>query len=132
MAIDVGPLGAISDIATAAKGILGMFFPDKTEEEKSKIAAAFAMIQSQTNIDQAEAQSADPLQHWRGGLGWVCTIAYAWTFIFKPMLAAGVVLTGHAVLAAQLPSVDMATLGELTLGMLGLGGMHVYQQVNGK
>jgi hypothetical protein len=129
MALDVAGIGAA---ATAVKGILGMIFPDKTEEETNKLAAAMALINNQTAIDQAEAQSTDPLQHWRGGLGWVCTVAYAWTFILKPMIAVGVVLAGHAAIAAQLPTVDMATLGELTLGMLGLGGMHVYQQVNGK
>ena len=61
----------IGTAAQAAKNIIGMFFPDKTEEDKAKLAASLALIQSQTDIDKAEAQSSDPLQHWRGGLGWV-------------------------------------------------------------
>lgn len=116
-------LTGIGEAATAAKGILGMIFPDKTEEEKNKLAAAMAMIQSQTDIDKAEAQSTDPLQHWRGGLGWVCTLAYLNNFALVPWATA---------FGLHIPPMDMASLGALTLGMLGLGGMHVYQQTAGK
>ncbi len=64
-------ISGIGTAAEAAKGIIGMFFPDKTEEDKAKLAASLALLQTQTDIDKAEAQSTDPLQHWRGGLGWV-------------------------------------------------------------
>jgi hypothetical protein len=112
-------LTGIGSVATAAQKILGMVFPDKTEEEKDKLAAALAMLQAQTNIDQAEAQSSDPLQHWRGGLGWVCTLAYFNNFILVPWaISFGL----HA------PALDMGPLFTLTAGMLGLGGMHVFEQ----
>ncbi len=119
MGIDIAGVG---EVASAAKGILGMIFPDKTEEEKNKMAAAFAMIQGQTDIDKAEAQSSDPLQHWRGGLGWVCTLAYFNNFVLVPWAIA---------FGLHPPSIDMGTLTVLTTGMLGLGGMHVYQTVQG-
>lgn len=123
MALVSDPLTAIADVATAAKGILGMFFPDKTEDEKAKIGAAFAMLQAQTNIDNTEAASADPLQHWRGGLGWVCTLAYLNNFVIAPYaIACGI----------HVPLIDTTTLAELTAGMLGLGGMHTYQVVQAK
>jgi hypothetical protein len=116
--MDITGIGAA---ATAAKGILGMIFPDKTEEERAKLSAALALVQAQTDINKAEAQSTDPLEHWRGGMGWVCALAYLNNFIVAPYaIAAGV----------HVPMVDMTQLGELTLGMLGLGGLHVYQQVN--
>jgi hypothetical protein len=112
----------IGETATAAQKILAMFFPDKTQEEVAKISGAFALLQSQTAIDQAEAQSSDPLQHWRGGLGWVCTIAYLNNFLLTPWaLACGL----------HVPAVDIGPLAVLTAGMLGLGGMHVYQTVQG-
>ena len=123
MSLDPTPLGAIGDLAQSAAKILGMIFPDKTEEERSKIAAAMALISAQTDIDKTEAQSSDPLQHWRGGLGWVCTLAYANNFLFIPWaLAANI----HIV------PVDLGPLAILTAGMLGLTGAHVYQTVNGK
>lgn len=117
MGVDLSGLG---EVATAAKGILGMIFPDKTEEEKNKMAAAMSMIQAQTTIDNTEAASTDPLQHWRGGLGWVCTLAYFNNFILCPWATS----FGHAI-----PMVDFAPLATLTAGMLGLGGMHMYQTV---
>lgn len=123
--MDVTGLG---EAAQAAKGIIGMFFPDKTEEEKMQLSAALALIQAQTNIDIAEAQSSDPLQHWRGGLGWVCAFAYGYNFVLQPLMVAGAAIAGHPV---TLPTLDIGPLATLTLGMLGLGGLHVAERIKG-
>lgn len=123
--MDITGVGAVAD---AAKGILGMIFPNKTEEEKAQLAAALALIQSQTDIDKAEAQSSDPLQHWRGGLGWVCVAGYAWNFVLQPLINAGATIAGHPV---SLPGLDIGPLATLTLGMLGLGGLHVAERIKG-
>ena len=125
MAADLTGIGAAAE---AAKGIIGMFFPDKTEQEKAQLSAALALIQSQTDIDKAEAQSSDPLQHWRGGLGWVCVGAYGWNFVAQPLVTAVAAVLGHPV---SLPPLDIGPLATLTLGMLGLGGLHVTERVKG-
>lgn len=120
MGIDVAGVGAV---ATAAQKILSMIFPDKTAEEQNKLAATLALLNAQTDIDKTEAASSDPLQHWRGALGWVCVVAYANNFLAVPWaMAYGV----------HVPTLDTTTLGELTFGMLGLGAMHVVQQVTNK
>lgn len=124
--MDITGIGAA---ATAAKDILGMIFPDKTESEKAQLAATLALVQAQTDIDKAEAVSSDPLQHWRGGLGWVCVFAYAWNFVLEPMVHAGCAIAGHP--GITLPTLDIAPLAELTLGMLGLGALHVTEKVKG-
>ena len=118
----------IGTAAEAAKGILGMFFPDKTQQERDQLAASLALLNAQTNIDQAEAQSSDPLQHWRGGLGWVCASAYFWNFVGQPLIVAFALLFGHPV---SLPQLDIGPLATLTMGMLGLGGLHVAERVKG-
>jgi hypothetical protein len=118
----------IGEAATAAKSIIGMFFPDKTAEEQGKLAASLSLITAQTDIDKAEAQSTDPLQHWRGGLGWVCTFAYGYNFVIQPLMEAVATLTGQHVV---LPVLDIGPLATLTLGMLGLGGLHVAERVKG-
>jgi|SRR3974390_942064 len=123
--MDIAGIGAA---ATAAKGILGMFFPDKTEEEKAKLASALALLQSQTDIDKAEAQSTDPLQHWRGGLGWVCVAGYAYNFVLQPLL---VDLLGIFDKSYVLHQLEIGPLTTLTLGMLGLGGLHVAERIKG-
>ena len=118
----------IGEAATAAQKIIGMFFPDKTAEDQAKLAASMALITAQTDIDKAEAQSSDPLQHWRGGLGWVCTFAYGYNFVLQPLMLAVATLAGHPV---ALPVLDIGPLATLTLGMLGLGGLHVAERVKG-
>lgn len=118
----------IGTLAEAAKGILGMFFPDKTQQERDQLAAALAMLSAQTDINKAEAQSTDPLQHWRGGLGWVCAFAYGYNFVLQPLMIAASTIAGHPV---TLPVLDMGELSTLTLGMLGLGGLHVAERIKG-
>ena len=121
-------LTGIGEAATAAQKIMGMFFPDKTAEEQQKLAATLALLNAQTDIDKAEAQSSDPLQHWRGGLGWVCTAGYAYQFVLQPLLVAATHIAGHPV---QLPELDLGQLSTLTLGMLGLGTLHVAERIKG-
>lgn len=122
---DLTGLGAVAE---SAKGILGMFFPDKTESEKNQLAAALAVLNAQTDIDKAEAQSSDPLQHWRGGLGWVCAFGYAYNFVLQPLIVAIAAIYGKPI---ALPQLDISQLSTLTLGMLGLGGLHVAERIKG-
>ncbi len=122
-------LTGIGSVATAAKDILGMIFPNKTEEEKAQLAAALALVSAQTDIDKAEAQSSDPLQHWRGGLGWVCAFAYAYNFVIQPLAVALYAMWHGQILA--LPQLAIEPLATLTLGMLGLGGLHVAERIKG-
>jgi hypothetical protein len=68
------------------------------------------------------------LQHWRGGLGWVCVAGYFWNFVGGPLTNAVAAAFGHPL---NLPSLDIGPLATLTLGMLGLGGLHVAERVNG-
>lgn len=128
MELGITPVDGIAKTAEAVKGILGMFFPDKTQEERDKLAAVVGMFTAQTDIDKAEAQSSDPLQHWRGGLGWVCVSGYAINFIVLPVVKIAAALCSH-----QLPplGLDIEPLAALTVGMLGLGGLHVAERIKG-
>ena len=121
-------LTGVGEALTAAQKIIAQFFPDKTAEEQAKLAASLSLLNAQTDIDKAEAQSSDPLQHWRGGLGWVCVGAYAWNFIAQPLVIAGAALAGSKL---ALPALDIGPLATLTLGMLGLGGLHVAERIKG-
>jgi hypothetical protein len=121
-------LTGIGSAATAVEKIVGMFFPDKTAEEQQKLAASLALLNAQTDIDKAEAQSSDPLQHWRGGLGWVCTAGYGYQFVLQPLIVALAHLAGHPI---ELPTLDLGQLSTLTLGMLGLGTLHVAERIKG-
>ena len=119
MGLDITGIG---EGLSALKGLADKIWPDKTEVEKAQLTAMLSQIQAQTDIDKAEAQSSDPLQHWRGGLGWVCVLAYFNNFILVPW---GIAFGIH------IPPLNGDALFTLTGGMLGLGGMHVYQSVKG-
>lgn len=124
MALD--PITAGLDLAN---GIVQRIWPDKSAQEQQQLAGVLAMVQGQLAVNQAEAQSPDRLQHWRGAMGFVCVAGYAWNFVLQPAANAVMAIYGHPI---NLPPLDISQLTTLTAGMLGLGGMHVYQTVNGK
>jgi hypothetical protein len=119
-------LTGIGEAATAAQKIIGMFFPDKTAEDQAKLASSLALLNAQTDIDKAEA--AQPGMHFRDGAGWVCVFAFG-LMALKAPIEWGAALAGHPI---TLPPVDTSVTNDMLFGLLGLGGMHVYQQTAGK
>lgn len=127
MGLDITGIGtAVSSV----KDILGMFFPDKTDEEKAKMAQAFSIMQLQASADhdqsavnQASATAGGVT--FRDGAGWVCVVGMGVT-ILKPLVEWGSALVGHPI---QLPAVDMETTTTMLLGLLGLGGMHMNESI---
>lgn len=124
MALD--PVTAGIDLAST---IVQKIWPDKTAQEQQQLAAVLTMVQGQMAINQAEAQSSDPLQHWRGGLGWVCVAGYAWNYVIEPIATATASFAHYPVTIGRM---DMTELSTLTIGMLGLGVTHAWQTVKGK
>ncbi|QTD88878.1 3TM-type holin [Burkholderia anthina] len=126
------PISAVSDVVGK---IIDRVWPDPAQAAAAKLqllqlqqTGELAQITGQMQINQAEAQSTDPLQHWRGGMGWVCVAGYAWNFVIAPLITAASAIAGHPV---NLPPLDLSELATITIGMLGLGGMHAWQQVKG-
>ena len=115
----------LPDPAAAAAAKLKLAELDQAgqlEQLKSDSAQALAQL----DVDKAEAASTDPLQHWRGALGWVCTFAYFWNFVALPICSFASVAAGHPL---ALPGLDAQPLYTLTTGMLGLGAYHAYQTI---
>jgi hypothetical protein len=115
----------IGTAVTGVKDILGMFFPDKTEEEKAKMAQAFQMYQNQIDLQKAQiaanaAEATQPGLHFRDGAGWVCVFGLAVT-VAKPLVEWCSILVGHPV---TLPPVATDTTNTMLFSLLGLGGMH--------
>lgn len=130
MAIDVTGIGTA---ITGIKDLVGMFFPDKTAEDQAKMVQAFQIMQLQATADQGQmavnqAEAAQPGLHFRDGAGWVCVAGFAVT-VLRPLIQWGSVLFNHPVV---LPEMDMTQIGPMLAALLGLGGMHVYQQTQSK
>lgn len=124
--MDITGLGTAAE---AAKSIIGMFFPDKTEEDKAKLAASLALIQAQTDINKVEAGNPSVfVSGWRPAIGWVCGAGCAWNWIGLPVLKAVLIIYDHPV---PLSPADISEMMPLLLGMLGLGGLRTAEKING-
>lgn len=122
MSLDVAGIGTA---VTGVKDILGMFFPDKTEEDKAKMVQALAIWQGQQDLAKAQieantAEAAQPGMHFRDGAGWICVFGLGVTTL-KPVIEWGAAIVGHPLV---LPPVDTSTTSAMLMALLGLGGMH--------
>ena len=99
----------VGTAVTGIKDILGMFFPDKTEEEKAKIAQAFQLAQLQADADKAQitANTAEAgnvstfVSGWRPFIGWVCGGACAWNWIGISVVKAACVVFAYKQIACR-------------------------------
>lgn len=129
-------LTGIGEIATAVKGVVDKFLPDKSEEQKNKLALELAQLQfdqvitsAQIDTNKAEAGNASVfVAGWRPFVGWVCGSAFAWTFILAPFISYAAKLAGNTV---ELPTLDLSQLSPVLMGMLGLGAMRTYEKTKG-
>lgn len=122
MGLDVAGIGEVADLA---KTVVSRIWPDKTAEEQAKLAGALSILNAQAAIDQAEAAHGGV--NFRDGAGWVCVAAFALSALKAP-IEWGAALSGHPV---TLPAFDTSVTTDMLLGLLGLGGMHLYQATNG-
>lgn len=132
----MGILSLIPGITNIVGDVLDRVIPDPAQAAAAKLevaklqqtgelanlASVTDLAKGQLAIDNTEAASSDPLQHWRGGAGWVCVLAMAYEFLIQPLGTWITNLCGSSVVA---PSIDVNALMPLLIGMLGLGTLHV-------
>lgn len=135
--MDITGIGSVADLLTTA---INKIWPDPTQRAAAQVAILQAQQagalkelddQFQENIEQIKANAAEaatPGFHFRDGAGWVCVAGFALATLKAPIEWA-CALAGHPV---TLPSVDTSTSNSMLMALLGLGGMHVYQQVSAK
>lgn len=137
MAFD--PISAALDIGGK---IIDRVWPDPTQAAQAKmqlfqlqqtgelaqITATTDLAKAQDAVNAAEAASGSVfVAGWRPAVGWCCAVGVGVQFL-GPLLSWGSSLAGHPV---QFPTMDTGTLMPLLLGMLGLGGMHTYENISG-
>ncbi len=68
---------------------------------------------------------------WRPFIGWVCGLAFAWTFLLYPLVRFILVAAGVPVDFEKIPATDLSSMMPALLGMLGLGAMRSYERTSG-
>lgn len=104
---------------------------DAAKAELAKMVAAGEMeqITGQITIDQTEAASKSIfVAGWRPFVGWICGCGLAYEFLLRPLLTFAV---GFWRPTYGAPALDMGTLLELLLALLGMGAMRTIDKING-
>lgn len=108
------------------------FIPDpqqKLEAQQQLMAGLMAWDSQQTAINAVEAANDNLfVSGWRPFIGWTCGVAYAYAFVLQPFMTFGFNVFGHSV---DLPTLGLAELSPVLLGMLGLGGMRTFEKMKG-
>ena len=131
MTIDITGIGAI---ASAAKGIVDKFWPDKTEVEKAELAAQvqltmeeYKLAEGQQQINLEEAKSTNWfVAGWRPYIGWVCGTGLAYQFLFMPIMNGFIKAIFDTV---PFPTLDIGTLISCLTGLLGMGVLRTQEKL---
>ena len=106
-----------------------------SDEEKLDRQVALQRLQQnastiQTQINQIEASHRSLfVAGWRPFIGWICGVGLLWSYLLLPILQWVVAIWRPDVALPQLPQ---QTLDQLTLAMLGLGGLRTVEKLKGR
>lgn len=117
----------IDDAIAAGLKILDKFIADPAEKAKAEAELRNSLIMwdaAQTNINAREAEHPHLfVSGWRPFIGWVCGAAFAYHYLFQPIIV--------FFLKMPTPTFDMNTLVTVLMGLLGLGGLRTYEKLKG-
>lgn len=108
------------------------FFP--SPQEKAQAQAMLAQIaqqpgQLQVEVNKIEAGNASVfVAGWRPAVGWICAFGLAYSYIIQPLASFTLEALGHAV---PPPTLDLGSLFNLLLAMLGMAGLRTFEKNNG-
>ena len=121
--------GLIKGVADAVDTFIQT--PDeKAAQALKEKALDLSIAAKQIDLNTTEAQHRSIwVAGWRPAVGWICAAALAYSFIVQPLL--GVALAFWYPAYPALPSVDLAGLWPVLLGMLGLGGLRTFEKTKG-
>ena len=125
-------LGIAESVIGVAGKVLDKFVEDKdlktklSHELKSQIVS-LDLAQAQTNLEQAKHPSVF-IAGARPAIMWICAFGLGWQFVFQPVAAWIIAVSGSDVL---LPIFETEGLMPLTLSLLGLGGMRSFEKYKG-
>lgn len=129
--VSEGITGLASGIRSAITGEL----PPKQRAELEKLAqeADSLAMQGQLAINKIEAgHHSIFVSGWRPFIGWVCGAALAYNYLFHPLISwAAFVFVDNFDAEKLPPTLNMATLMPLIVGLLGLGVYRTVEKIKG-
>lgn len=128
-------LMAAGPIASGLFRLIDELFTSDEEREAAKLRvleleSAGKLAQIEVNVQEAKNSSLF-VAGWRPFIGWVCGLAFSWTFLLYPILQFSVLAFGVPLDLSLLPVMDLSEMMPVLLGMLGLGAMRSYERRNG-
>ena len=130
-------MSVLTSLVGPVTGLLDKFIEDK--DQNAKLAHELATMAdkhaqeamlAQLEINKAEAASGSLFKGgWRPFVGWTCGIAFAYHFVFQPLLIFIFAYIGLE--TPDLPQFDVGTLLPVLGGMLGIGGLRSYEKTKG-
>jgi Holin of 3TMs, for gene-transfer release len=127
-------IGAVREIGGA---LIKHFFPDPAQQAAAEQKMAeleksgeLQLIAGQLAINQEEAKSTNWfVAGWRPFVGWVCGFGLLYAAILDPM--ARFVATVILKYVGPFPVIDTTITMQVLFGMLGLGGMRMWEKIKG-
>lgn len=131
MALD--PISAAFNIGGK---VIDRLWPDPNQAAQAKLellkmqqSGELAQLTAQYEVNKAEAQHHSVfVAGWRPSIGWVCSCALAYQYLFRPIISSLSIIIGHPL--PEMPALD-ANLWELVFGMLGLGTLRTFEKFKG-
>ena len=125
-------LGIAESIIGVASKVLDKFVEDKDlkrklESELKSQIISLDLAQAQTNLEQAKHSSVF-IAGARPAIMWICAFGLGWQFVFQPVAAWILAVSGSELL---LPLFETEGLMPLTLSLLGLGSMRSFEKFKG-
>tara|TARA_R110002126_G_scaffold78039_1_gene194521 strand:- start:832 stop:1236 length:405 start_codon:yes stop_codon:yes gene_type:complete len=128
-------IGLISAILPSVMEVAGRFLPEDKEKRASaerEIEAQLTMHLAKIDLAQLDINKTEAVHRsvfvsgWRPMIGWTCGAAMALNFLIFPLASFVLAQTGHLV---ELPTLDMAQMMPVLMGMLGLGGLRTFEKI---
>jgi hypothetical protein len=131
--VSLDPLSAALDLGNT---LIQRIFPDPAQANAAKLelmklqqTGELQQITGQLDINKTEAANPSMfVSGWRPSIGWICSSALAYQYLFRPIATWIAVWSGHTL--PPIPGLD-DNLWQLLLGMLGLGGLRTFEKING-
>ncbi len=115
------------------ESLIKRVWPDPADQQKAllelqKLEQNGDLAQLAVNMTEAKHESLF-VAGWRPCVGWVCALAFAYSFIAQPFLMFLATMIGRDL--SNLPQLDLSTMMPVLMGMLGLGWLRTQEKCEG-